>query len=502
VTSEHDWRFDAATAPHRLLPSVRARSAVVAVLVVALALAAGAAVLYFVLQRTLLSNLDTAAETRSREVVAEIQADGLNGLSDQLKANARQGQVVQVVSPAGALAATSDSRPNQLIYTELRPAPGQVLREDAGLFKIVDGRRSFLALTRGVRVDDGDYTVIIVSFTDGQRESVETVVKLLLIGFPGLLLLVGIATWLLIGRTLGPVERIRQRVAEIGPTRLDERVPVPQTRDEIALLAITMNRMLDRLQASQQAQRQFVSDASHELRSPLATLSATLEVADADVSGRAWRDLRSVMGAETARMGILVENLLLLARADDQGLRIIAVDVDLDDLLEQEARRLRMASDLRVSTAIEPVRVQGDLLKLSQVLRNLVDNASRYARTSVRLSLIGAGSSAVLTVDDDGPGIPPTERQRVFERFVRLDESRDRASGGAGLGLPIVREVVLGHHGAVGIDNSPEGGCRVIVQLPILQLEEPLPEPIRLCVGRARSSLVVSPDQPPVVESR
>ena len=495
VTSELGWRFDAAAAPPRLLPSVRARSVLAAVLVVALALALGAAVLYYVLQRSLLSTLDSAAAVRAGEVVSQIQSEGLSGLGDDLKATARQGQVVQVVDPAGVIIASSDSRPDQLRYSALRPAPGQLLREPAGLFKIIDGRRSFLALTRGFRVNGGDYTVIIVSFTQGQRESVKTVLKLLLIGFPGILLLVGVAVWLLIGRTLGPVERIRRRVAGIEANRLDERVPVPQTRDEVARLAITMNRMLDRLEASQQAQRQFVSDASHELRSPLATLSATLEVAGADLSGRAWRDLRSVMKAEADRMATLVENLLLLARVDDQGLRIVPVDVDLDDLLEQEARRLRLASDLQVSTSIEAVRVQGDLLKLSQVIRNLVDNASRYAHNSVRLSLVEAGTVAVLTVDDDGPGIAPAERQRVFERFVRLDESRDRASGGAGLGLPIVREVVRGHHGEVTVDASPQGGCRVIVQLPIAPVDQSLPEPIRLPGTRPQPSLVASPEQ-------
>jgi signal transduction histidine kinase len=439
--------------------------------VVALALALGAAVLYYVLQRSLLSTLDSAAVVRAGEVVTEIQAEGLAGLGDELKADARQGQVVQVVDPAGVMIASSDSRAGQPLYSSLRPRPGQVLRDQAGLFKIV------------------------VSFTDGQRESVKTVLKLLLIGFPGILLLVGIAVWLLIGRTLGPVERIRRRVAGIEANRLDERVPVPQTRDEVARLAITMNRMLDRLEASQQAQRQFVADASHELRSPLATLSATLEVAGADVSGRAWRELRSVMAAETDRMATLVADLLLLARVDDQGLQIVPVDVDLDDLLEQEARRLRTASGLKVSTAIEAVRVQGDLLKLSQVIRNLVDNASRHARSSVRLSLVASGPVAVLTVDDDGPGIPPAERQRVFERFVRLEASRDRVGGGAGLGLPIVREVVRGHHGAVAVDASPEGGCRVIVQLPLVPADHPLPTPVRLPGTRLPPSLVASPDQ-------
>ena len=495
VSSVHGWRFDAATAPPRLLPSVRARSAVAAVLVVALALAAGAALLYFVLQRSLLAGLDEAATVRAEEVVAQVEREGLDGLDARLKASGRQGQQVQVVNPNGDVVASSAARVEQGPLTGLRPAAGQVLREEAGLRKILDRQRPFLALTRGVQRDDGVWTVIVVSFTEGQRESVRTVLKLLLIGFPGVLLLVGVAIWVLIGRTLDPVERIRQRVAGISAARLDERVPVPQTRDEVARLAITMNQMLDRLQASQRAQRQFVADASHELRSPLATLSASLEVADADVSDRAWRDLRPVMVAETGRMGTLVENLLLLARVDDQGLQITPVDVDLDDLLEQEARRLRLASDLAVSTAIEPVRVQGDLTRLSQALRNLVDNASRYARSSVRLSLVRAGASAVLTVDDDGPGVPAAERQRVFARFVRLDESRDRASGGAGLGLPIVREVILGHHGAVAITDSPEGGCRVIVQLPVVSPDEPMAEPIRLPVGRDRSEPVGSPEQ-------
>jgi signal transduction histidine kinase len=483
VDPEYRWRFEAAVAPHRLVASVRGRSAVAAVLVVGLALAAGAALLFYVLQRQLLHGLDAAATVRAGEVATRLVAGGEGGLDAALKAAAREGQLVQVVDPAGRVVASSSGRPDQEPITGLAPAPGQVLREDAGLLKIVDDTRPFLALSRGVSFHGRPWRVIVASFTEGQRESVTTVLKLLLIGFPGLLVLVAAAVWLLIGRALGPVEQIRRRVAGIGAggehdgagaSGLDERVPIPPTRDEIARLAITMNRMLDRLQAAQQAQRQFVADASHELRSPLATLTATLEVAGADVSGRTWRDLRAVMAAEADRMATLVENLLLLARADDQGLRITAGDVDLDDLMELEARRLRAASDLLVTTAIEPVRVTGDRQRLSQMLRNLVDNAGRHARGRVRLALVRAGDDAVLTVDDDGPGIEPADRQRVFGRFVRLDESRDRARGGAGLGLAIVREVVLGHGGAVAVAESPEGGCRVIVRLPSTPAQPPV----------------------------
>jgi signal transduction histidine kinase len=398
------------------------------------------------------------------------------------------------VNPKYGVVATSSPNKSQGSMTGLRPAAGQVLRENAGLRKITSKFRPFLALTRGVQYGPYVDTVIVISYTEGQRESVLTVMRLLLIGFPILLLLVGVTIWVLIGRALSPVEQIRARVAGIGAGELAERVPIPPTRDEIARLAVTMNQMLDRLQASQQAQRQFVSDASHELRSPLATLTATLEVADADVTGRAWHDLRSVMASEADRMAILVENLLLLARADDQGLRIVPVEVDLDDLMEEEARRLRTSSDLIVHTAIVTVRVQGDRLKLSQVVRNLVDNASRYAVSTVSLGLAIVDNAALITIDDDGPGIPERERGRVFERFVRLDESRDRASGGTGLGLPIVWEVVRGHLGDVAVGTSPMGGCRVVVRLPALVITPPT-GPILRPVPHEES-------QPPVVESR
>jgi signal transduction histidine kinase len=501
MTSEHGWRFDAAAAPHRLFPSVRARSAVASVLVVGLAFALASGVLYYVLQRSLLGGLDSAASVTASEVAARLVVVGEGNLNEELKqGTAREGQLIQVVNPKYGVVATSGSY-DQGAVTGLRPKDGQVLREKAGLFKITSDQRPFLALTRGVKYADGVDTVIVISYTEGLRQSVRTVMRLLLIVFPILLLLVGCTLWVLVGRALSPVEKIRQRVAGIGAAELADRVPIPQTRDEIAELAITMNQMLDRLQAAQQAQRQFVSDASHELRSPLATLSATLEVADADVTGSAWHDLRSVMSSEADRMSILVENLLLLARADDQGLRIIPVEVDLDDLMEEEARRLRTSSDLFVQTSIIPVRVPGDRLKLSQVIRNLVDNASRYARFTVSLSLEVVGSSAVIMIDDDGPGIPESQRARVFERFVRLDESRDRASGGAGLGLPIVYEVVRGHRGEVAVGTSPEGGCRLLVRLPILATAQ-------LTVERSPRASVelpadsIEPSQPPVVESR
>jgi signal transduction histidine kinase len=276
-----------------------------------------------------------------------------------------------------------------------------------------------------------------------------------------------VAGWLMVGQALRPVERIRARVQRIGSRDLTERVPVPQTRDEIARLAVTMNEMLDRLETGQATQRAFVADASHELRSPLATLTAALEVIEADSTGQAWHDLRQVMETETDRMRQLVEDLLLLAKADDTGLRMRQIDVDLDDLVAAEIQRLRSsAPELTVTGDVHPVRVVGDPARLSQVLRNLVDNAARAARTTVHLTTAEENGSAIITVSDDGDGIPEQDRQRVFERFVRLDTSRSRASGGSGLGLSIAREITHAHHGTITLTSSSTGGTTATVTLP------------------------------------
>ena len=170
---------------------------------------------------------------------------------------------------------------------------------------------------------------MVVTALDTQRESLEYLNSYLIVFVPLTMVLVAAGTWLLVGRSLRPVEQIRRRVASIGSNRLDERLPVPRSYDEIARLAETMNEMLQRLEMSQRVQRSFVADASHELRSPLATLDASLEIAGSDPSGKAWRDLHDVMAVEVTRMERLVDDLLLLARADDQGLRLRREDVDL-----------------------------------------------------------------------------------------------------------------------------------------------------------------------------
>ncbi|MEV6267210.1 HAMP domain-containing sensor histidine kinase [Kribbella sp. NPDC051936] len=447
--------------------SVRSRSTAAAVIVVAVAMMLGAAALLLLLQRALITEVSDAAEVRVAEVAQQVSANGTAGLTPALAESTRSGQLIQVLDPAGRVVAASSTRVGTTPLTDLRPPAGALLRAEVGEMPLIDDDHSFLIVAQGAAYGGTTYTVVVASSVETQRQTVTTVAKYLAIGFPALLIVVGVAGWLMVGQALRPVERIRARVQRIGTRDLTERVPVPQTRDEIARLAVTMNEMLDRLETGHATQRAFVADASHELRSPLATLTAALEVIGADTTGQAWHDLRQVMETETDRMRQLVEDLLLLAKADDTGLRMRQVDVDLDDLVTAEIQRLRSsAPELTVTGDVHPVRVVGDPARLSQVLRNLVDNAARAAHSTVHLTTADVNGSAVITVSDDGDGIPEQDRQRVFERFVRLDTSRSRSSGGSGLGLSIAREITHAHHGSITLTSSSTGGTTATVTLP------------------------------------
>jgi signal transduction histidine kinase len=166
-------------------------------------------------------------------------------------------------------------------------------------------------------------------------------------------------------------------------------------------------------------------------------------------------------------MQALVDDLLLLARADERGFVLRHEDVDLDDLLAEEAQRLTRETSLDVHTELTPTRVSGDARALSRVLRNLLENAVLHAVSRVDVSVVCRDSEAVVIVADDGPGIPAADRKRVFDRFVRLDPDRSRSGGGAGLGLAIVDEIVAAHHGNVTVDDRPGGGARMTIQLPL-----------------------------------
>lgn len=446
---------------------VRARSVVAATVVVAVAYTIGTALFMALLQQSLLSAIDGAASTRAVEVADEVRHQGLSAVADDLVAKTRGTQIVQVVTDGGRVVLTSSSAHRDRL-TDQGAADGAVIQVARSRVQLFDLDDPYVFAVAGVDNDGNHYRVIVATSVEAQRDSVRSVLIYFALGLPVVLVLVGLATWRLVGRALAAVEDIRAKVESIGADRLDQRVPVSAAGDEVARLAVTMNQLLSRLEISQQEQRQFVGDASHELRSPLATVMAALELA-ADDDGLSWNELQPLVQTEAERMQRLVTGLLMLARADERGLHIGIDDVDLDDIISAEALRVRHAGAVAVDSDVTPVRVEGDLNALSQAVRNLVDNAVRAAHSRIELGLHQVGDTVTIHVEDDGDGIAPGDRERIFRRFVRLDDSRERAEGGSGLGLAIVERIVHAHGGGVLVLESRLGGARFEMWLPLRQ---------------------------------
>ncbi len=333
----------------------------------------------------------------------------------------------------------------------------------AGEVSEVDLGDEVAAVATSVTIGADEFTVALANPLQPVLDSVDAVRTALWFALPLLVALVGGLAYYVTGRALRPVRSMTAQVQAIDDSRLAERVPVPAGDDEIHELAVTMNGMLDRIEASQGRQRQLAADASHELRSPVAASRTQLEVALSAPDTADWpATARSVL-AETEQLGTLIDDLLLLSRVDS-GEAAAPMDVDLDDVVRMEAARTRRVP---VSTVIpEPVRVRAVPAQLVRAVRNLVDNAADHAREQVVVSLDPGERLASIHVDDDGPGVPEADRGRVFERFVRLDDARDRGAGGTGLGLAIAREVARAHGGDVTIDESPLGGARFSLTLP------------------------------------
>ena len=391
---------------------IRGSSVVVAVVVVFVAMLLGGAGLVFVLEDNLETTATTTAEARAREVGDLITVTGLSEATSTVLAEARSGQLVQIIGPDQRVIAFSTRGLAAAPMVPLVPPVGESAATEASGLLGEPGEWAVVA--RGVEARDRAYTVQVAIPITAERAAVRSVARYLLLVTPLLLAGVAVAVWLLLGRALGSVERIRREVAGIDSTDLARRVEVPPTADEIASLAETMNAMLDRLDRADRAQRSFISDASHELRSPLATLTAAAELARS-AEGPRREQLMETISAELVRIRALVENLMILARADASGLELPAEDIDLDDLVDGQRRRLQSTSDLSVTAVVQPVRVVGDCRGLEQALRNLIDNAERHAATSVRLSVGRDGQTAVVWVDNDGPLIAIQDREEYSD---------------------------------------------------------------------------------------
>ncbi|MCZ4079942.1 ATP-binding protein [Rhodococcus sp. H36-A4] len=443
--------------------TVRVRSAVATTLVLAVCLIVAGGALSSVLYSSLESSARTAAVARAVQVCEQLESDSPSQIDNSLLATDGQIGILQVVDASGAVRVSSSGDGDAPLSTFQVPAS---TTQDLGRVEVGESG-DFWVTGRGAMSVEGPVTVLVGADREPVEDVVTTVAVLLAIVGPIVISLVAFATYRLVGAALSPVERIRTRVASISNGQLGERIPVPEAHDEIARLAVTMNEMLERLHAGQRAQRRFVSDASHELRSPLSTITAALELAAARPELIDATLIDDSLLPEARRMRGLIEDLLLLARSDEKQTAASAVDVDLDDLLYEEGKRVGSMSEVTVRTSIVPVRVTGDQQALARMVRNIVDNAVRHANSRVELSCAESGGSALITVDDDGPGIAESERVRVFDRFVRLDSSRTRGEGGAGLGLAIVARTVAAHGGSVTVLRSPLSGARCEVRLPM-----------------------------------
>ncbi|MFD9499875.1 ATP-binding protein [Streptomyces sp. NPDC060035] len=444
---------------------MRFRSTVAAVLVVAVGLVAGAVALVALLRAELTDDVRQVAGARAERVASVIEAG--RGVPSLTVAD-RDEQFIQVLDAEGRVVAASAN-------VEDLPALAAPDGDSESRITTPLDEDEFLVVAVTADGPDGPEsgkTVLVGRALIAVAESTQIVTRLLLVGLPLLLVLAAGATWMAVGRVLAPVTAIRTEVEAISSAELHRRVPLPSGRDEIARLAATMNRMLDRLERSQSAQRRFISDASHELRSPVASIRQHAEVALAHPGSTTQERLAGTVLAEDVRIQHLVDDLLLLARADEDALRPQLHQVDLDDLVLDEARRLRSAgAGLRIgTTGVSAARLDADAQGLRRVLRNLGDNAARHARSQVAFNLAQEEDGRiVLGVEDDGTGVPPADRERVFERFVRLDDARARAGEGAagsGLGLAIVKELVAAHGGTTTVSESSLGGARFEVSFP------------------------------------
>lgn len=440
---------------------LRVRSALIVAVVMTAGLAVAAVSLTYVLYRSLIVASDDAATDCIRQVTVQLALDTPADLDRSALATDNRVSIVQIIDQTGHVVQSSTDSPTHPI-TDDRPNPGTIAHHLATTTRADEGRVS--AATVGGR--DGQYTIVVAANQEEVESTIKLVAVLVALATPFIVALAALATYALVGRSLRSVERIRTRVAAITSADLTDRVPVPPQNDEIAALAMTMNDMLARIEAGHNAQRRFISDASHELRSPLTTITAALELGRAQPAILDAAMFDDTLLPEAQRMRQLIDDLLLLARADENALTHRHTDIDLDDILTTEVARTRTTTALTIDVAVEPARITGDPAQIARAVRNLLDNATRYAATTITVRLRNNDRYAHIEITDDGPGIAPSDLARIFDRFYRPQQDRGRGTGGSGLGLAIVAEIITAHHGTVRIDKKLPTGAKAIIELP------------------------------------
>ncbi|RHA38190.1 ATP-binding protein [Cellulomonas rhizosphaerae] len=426
--------------------SLRARLTVVTAALLCVALVVGAVALTTVLSRSRIAALDDVVTPRA-STVAALAAD------DRLPAALpveQPGEIVQLLDASGHVLASSTSASRTLPVL-----PADVVA-DLGRRSPWVGSTSDSAYDEQARVAvrtttwQGEPATVVATVPLGEvRSLLRALTVALLVVVPLLTALLAAAIWFALGRALTPVEQLRRAAAQVAVSGGPGSLPVPAADDELGALARTLNEMLDRLETAAARQRTFVADAAHELRSPIASLRAAVDVARAHPGSYAPDELAADLDGDLARMQALVDDLLLLARVGSASHGRSTVDL------------AALAASVGAVEVVGSGSAVVDADAVGRVLRNLVDNATRHASSRV-LVTVAPGS---VTVDDDGSGVAAADRERVFERFVRLDEAREREAGGSGLGLAIAREIARDQGGDVTLADSPLGGLRAVLTL-------------------------------------
>jgi signal transduction histidine kinase len=445
--------------------SVRLRTTAAATAVVLLTLAVGSWVLLSTLRGALADNQDDVARARADDLLTLAAAGRLPA---RLTSVGDDGFVQVVSATGGVVAATPQVLGRPPVATFVPTTGTATVQTVRGVRDDSDLEDYRVWAVRGDS-PSGPVTVYVATSLELVSETVGTLRRLLLVGVPLVGLLMGVVTWLVVGRALRPVEAIRAEVTAISAGELDRRVPEPAGDDEIARLARTMNAMLGRLEAASARERAFTADASHELQSPLSSFRTQLEVALAQSPGPDWPRVAHELLDGSQGMERMVRDLLFLAREDEDAAVAPQELVDLDDVVLEEAARARATSSVEIRTsAVSAAPVRGNREQLVRLTRNLLENAVHHAASRVELSLTTTDGEVRMTVHDDGPGVPAAARDRIFDRFVRADDARSRQTGGSGLGLSIVAAVARRHGGAVELVDPPDGatGAAFVLRLP------------------------------------